>query len=707
MPASDYYAGVAFFVITYGGIAAATWLIVRARLPRLVGATRALALAVVATAALLAAHVLPAALGVLSREAAAALAVLLALAAWRLPRAEGAPVPLPEPAAEEHRLARLLARYATWAFGIWIVLVGLAQLYAEPIGFDAASAYLPIAARWIQDGSLWVLGDWIPSFFYGASPGNGSMLFAASALPWDNDFLAHYAIYPFVPLTALALYVVAREVRAPHALATLLGLMVAAVPVLVEPALRSALLDPVLYFGFAAGLAFLLRHRRTGDAGDLVLAGVALGIAFGTKLYGFTAVPILLAVWAGARLLARDGWRAVLRQALVVVGLIALFGGIWVVRNAVETGNPAFPVAVEVAGVTIFDAPPDPLRPLIGGRLVDYFDDPGEWVGELRRQFRVATGVPVIVLGLAVVAVILLLVRRRLWGADDDSDGLAAAAVVAVLALSVSYVLTPYSAAGPPGEPIATAANVRYGVPGMIVAVAAAAWLAPRLGPRLRLGFTVLAFLAYFDALRVGFTVPRSTTYGAFVLAALALAIGRAARRLRARRDGTGGRALPRPGPVGWAALAALAAVGLAVLGETIQRTYNETRYVGRDPALDWVIANTEDGARVGVTGAWTDQGVAPIYPAFGTRLQNDVDYVGPKIDGLLRTYEDREPFVEALEREGFEVLVVGRARPFSEDPERTGSLRPLEAPREERWARSAGFERVAESDRFVVLQAS
>lgn len=705
MPASDYWAGVAFFAITYGGVAAATWLIVRARLPRLVGATRALAVAVVATAALLAVHVLPAALGVLSRETAAALAALLALCAWRLPRAGGDPLPFPVPAAEERPFERLLARWATWAFGIWIALVALAQLYVAPVGFDAASAYLPIAARWIQDGSLWVMGDWIPIFFYGASPGNGSMLFAASALPWHNDFLARFAIYPFVPLTALALHVVARELRAPAALATLLGLMVAAVPVLVEPALRSALLDPVLYFAFAAGLAFLLRHRRSGDASDLVLAGVALGIALGTKLYGFTAVPILVAVWAGARLVARDGWRVVLRQALAVAGLVALFGGIWVVRNAAETGNPAFPVAVEVAGVTIFDAPPDPLRPLIGSRLVDYFDDPGEWAGELRRQFRVATGVPIIVLGLAVAAAIAVLARRRLRGTADGSDGVAAAAVVAVGALSASYVLTPYSAAGPPGEPIAAAANVRYGMPGMIVAVAVAAWLAPRLGPRLRAGFSALAFLAFFDALRVGFTVPRATTYGAFALAALALAIVWGARRLGERRGGAG-RPLPRPRPAAWAALAAVAAVGLAVLGESVQRTYNDNRYVGRDAALDWVIANTEDGARVGVTGAWTDQGVAPIYPAFGTRLQNRVDYVGPKVDGLLRTYEDREPFVDALEREGFEVLVVGRARPFGEDPGRTGPLEPTEVPREERWARSAGFERVAESERFVVLQA-
>jgi hypothetical protein len=706
VPASDYYAGLAFFAITYGGVAVATWLIVRARLPRLAGATRALALAVVATAALLTVHVAPAALGVLSRETAAALAALLALGAWLLPAASpGAPLAFPEPASDEHWFERLLARWAVWAFGIWIVLVALAQLYAEPIGFDAASAYLPIAARWIQEGSLWGLGDWLPSFFYGASPGNGSMLFAASALPWDNDFLAHFAIYPFVPLVALALYVVARELRASRALATLLGLMVAAVPVLVEPALRSALLDPVLYFGFAAGLAYLLRHRRSGDTSDLVLAGIALGIAFGTKLYGFTAVPILLAVWVGARLVAREGWRTVLGQALAVGGLVALFGGIWVVRNAVETGNPAFPVQVEIAGVTIFDAPPDPLRPLIGSTLADYFDDPGEWVGELRRQFRVATGVPVIVLGLATVAALFLLVRRRLWGQDDDSDPLAAAAVVGVVLLSLSYVLTPYSAAGPPGDPIVAAANVRYGLPAMIVAVAVAAWLAPRLGPRLRIGFTTLVFLAFFDALRVGFTVPRATTYSAFFLAALVVAIGRGVRRLRARR-GTAAGALPRPGAMGWAALTALAAIGVAVLGESIQRTYNESRYVGRDPALDWVIANTEDGARVGVTGSWTDQGVAPIYPAFGTRLQNDVDYVGPKVDGLLRTYEEREPFVEALGREGFEVLVVGRARPFSDDPERTGSLEPTEVPREERWARSTGFKRVAESDRFVVLSA-
>ena len=132
-----------------------------------------------------------------------------------------------------------------------------------------------------------------------------------------------------------------------------------------------------MLFGFATGACFLLRRRRTGSTVDLVLAGLGLGLAFGTKWYAVWAVAIVLAVWAAGSLLERRGARAVVRDGAVLCGLVALAGGIWMLRNLVESGNPVFPVEVSPLGLTIFDAPRDTVRESAGFTLLHYVGDGG------------------------------------------------------------------------------------------------------------------------------------------------------------------------------------------------------------------------------------------------------------------------------------------------------------------------------------------
>src|SRR5690606_9520016 len=107
-------------------------------------------------------------------------------------------------------------------------------------------------------------------------------------------------------------------------------------------------------------------------------------------------------------------------------------------------------------------------------------------------------------------------------------------------------------------------------------------------------------------------------------------------------------RGIPAAVRVGAVVAAAVALVaGLA----RYEDRYNSTRFAGLDPAIDWLQANTTDGRRIGIAGAWTDQGVAPIYPAFGDRLQNDVSFIGPREDGLLGHHTTEAGFVADLDR--------------------------------------------------------
>jgi hypothetical protein len=81
------------------------------------------------------------------------------------------------------------------------------------------------------------------------------------------------------------------------------------------------------------------------------------------------------------------------------------------------------------------------------------------------------------------------------------------------------------------------------------------------------------------------------------------------------------------------------------------------------------------------------------VLPAFGPRFANTVQYVGPNDQTMLGRYTDRAPFVAAVKRGRYDVLVIGRGEA------------PGESVRELRWARSAGWVPFVVSARLVALR--
>ncbi len=281
--------------------------------------------------------------------------------------------------------------------------------------------------------------------------------------------------------------------------------------------------DAVLFSAFATGLAFLARHRRTAATADLVLAGLALGVAFGTKWYGVSSVIVVLTVWAATRLLAGVGWRDVGRQSAVLVGLVAAAGGVWLLRNLALSANPVFPLDVAPLGVTVFPGPPDPLRELVGFTIAGYFDQPDVWADYLYDQYRAAAALPAIVFAagaLAAVGVLLLRARLRL---PRGEHAVALTALALIGLLTAVYSLTPYSALGPQDRPTFAGANVRYLVPAMIVAAALGAWASGRLGRAGPLVLSAVGLVAVLDGLRVSDVSSDATVSGSALAAAVAL----------------------------------------------------------------------------------------------------------------------------------------------------------------------------------------
>jgi hypothetical protein len=676
MPLEDFLAGSALFAAMLAAVVAATALVVRRRLPHLDALTRALAGLVVGTAVLVAVHLVPLMLGILTRGTVlVAAALALALATRVRPvidRTHEPALPAPPPSGPA---AWALAGVAA-AFAAIAALADLGRWAGdELVGVDPLTFHLPNVARWIQTGTVWQIDQFVPLLAHGDYPHNGDVVLLSTVLPWHNDFLVRLPITFFLLTTAVAVYAVARELRAPRAASVLAAAAAVSLPVVGIATIPRALPDSLMWTTFACGVLFLLRHARTARRSDLVLAGIALGIACGTKWYGVSSVAVVLVIWAGARLVAARGQPSRLLGDGLLVGGLTL-GGIvvWLARNWALSGNPVFPLKVAPLGVTIFDAPRDVIVERVGFTIADYAGD-GHVLGQLAGEMVEGLGVIPIVCALALVAAVVL---ARRGGRAPDARLLALAAGAVVLALV--YTITPATALGVKGDPSLAHANTRYAVPALLLATPVAAWAAGRLPRLAALALQGALAAAALAGAYKGYEVHgiRDVVLATLGLAALA-ATAAVLWRLRERR------ALLVAAGVA-AVLAGLAA------GHRVEQRINDGRYVGGDPAIDAMLRVAPTGKRIGLAADWTVAGLTPIWPAFGTRMGNEVEYVGEFVRGFLTPYRTESRFQAALRRGRYDLLVVGR-----------GFFPPQPTP-EQRWALHAGWRTIALSRRLRVL---
>ena len=682
MPLDDFLIGAAVLGAMLAAVAVATALIVRRRLRHLDRLELGLASIVVGTAVLIAVHLLPLMLGVLTRGtvlAAAALAV--GLVALVRPAADGGR------ARDEPHAPAPPSRRVSWALaaiaGAFATAAALADLGRwagdELVGVDPLTFHLPNLARWIQTGTVWQIDPFVPLLAQGNYPHNGDVVLLSAVLPWHNDFLVRLPITFYLVALAVAVFAVARELGAAHATSALAAAVVVSMPVVGLATIPRALPDSLMWATYTCGVLFLLRHARTRRRSDLVLAGAALAIACGTKWYGVSSVPALIAIWLAARLLTtrRAAEPGPLRRALgdgALVGGLAFLGtAVWLVRNLALSGNPVFPLQVKPFGITIFDAPPDVIRDQAGWTIADYAGDLAvlrQLAGEIIEGIG---SVPVVcALGLVVT---IALARRRGRAPDPRILVLAAGAVV----LGLLYTITPATALGLRGDPSLANSNTRYAVPALLLAVPALAWAVGRLprAPALALELA-LAVGALFGAW-YGYEV-QVRDLALAVAGLLALAAGAwVLWRLRDRRIVLAG-----------AALASLL-VGLAAANR-MQDRINDGRYRNIDPGVDAMLSAAPSGSRIGLAADWTVAGLSPIWLAFGTTIDNEVEFMGRFVDGFLTPWDDERSFQAALRRGRYDVLVVGRG------------FYPPEATPEQRWALNAGWRTIALTERLRVL---
>ena len=241
------------------------------------------------------------------------------------------------------------------------------------------------------------------------------------------------------------------------------------------------------------------------------------------------------------------------------------------------------------------------------------------------------------------------------------------------LASLAAYLVTPETAAGPDGQPLGFAFNLRYAAPVLALSLPLLA-LAPLLGgARRRIALAVGMAAVLVATLAQARLWPARQAGGAIgvavavVLAAAVVALARRPPRRAAERARPGARVLA-------AATAVLVLAGAAA-GYAWQRHYLHGRYAFQPGvsslARTWAFFRHIHGARVGVVGTF---GGFFSYPLFGIDDSNHVEYIGARgPHGSFATIASCERWRAAVNAAHLGYLVTTPAR----DPWHPKPLRP------------------------------
>jgi hypothetical protein len=583
---------------------------------------------------------------------------------------------------EGPEVATLVSLVALAIAGAALVKFGLEvkpKLTTGMTGFDSTWYHGPFAAGFFQSGSTWDLHFIAPQFLAWFYPANAELFHAGGMLAFDRDLLSPLLNLGWFLGCLLACWCIGRPYGVgPWSLA--LGAVALSLPVLSDQA-GEARNDIVGIFFLLAAVAIAVNawsarvpgatgskaddgsrtrdrepppgedpdRERTGvpaggrpvptlevppGTGSLAVAGLAAGLAVGTKLNFLLPAAVLV---LGPALAARGGarWRA------FGVGTLAalLGGGYWYLRNLVQSGNP-LPWFTDIGPVAL-PGPDQELGGREGHSVFGYLFDGAVWSDwflpglsdGLTVLWPLLAALALAGLALSAYPALRCAFARNGRGKEQRSgvwraDGALAVAGLAGLAALLAWLIAPTSASGPEGMPRGFESGLRYLAPALVLGLA----LLPTV-PQLRGGLSRLAGLtaAGKEKGSEGAEADRSGAEAGGD--AEEAGVGRPPNGRILKSPATLGRRLSGRGTP-HARLAALLVAAIAVaIGYPVQRHYLENRYA--DPSFAAPGLNAAFEWSQGVTDSRIATTTTRQYPLLGPDLSNQVQFIGePRPDG-------------------------------------------------------------------------
>ena len=581
--------------------------------------------------------------------------------------AAGSRPPVPDVPTLQLVIALAVAAFlaAHWA-------TGLQDVWARGmLTFDTLWYHGPFAARIAESGSLWGLHFTDPLYLNWFYPQNSELLHATGISLFDRDLFSPLVNFGWLGVALLAAWCIGR----PYGVAPLSLVAVALVldigpmvpreagtpandiaPVALLLAAAAVLINAAAQARGAAASARTLHSggpplRDLLPIGALLVAGLAMGLALGTKL---TIAGGVAAMAVGVPLIMPPGVRR--KATLIFLGGVAATAAFWFIRNLIHSGNP-LPWLGELGPIDL----PGPDRGLEGRdnyTVSHYLFDPDTslWSQYFFRPITNLFG-PAwpLFLGLSAAGTVLAIARPR----TQTVRMLGAVTVVS----AVAYLFTPLTAAGPEGQPLAFGINLRYLVPALALGLALLT-LEPKLTqerfrtPLLAGGVLAMAITSkYSDSAYIWnepfASIPFAILLGLFMIG-VPVGIALLARRAKALAI----------------AASVLAAAVFVAVGWERQDDYLDSRYTRAEDfrfQLDELATWAKDttGLEIGVAGT---SGAYNQYLLYGDELSNRVQFIGQELpagDFQSLGNPDEEgsakcpQFIDAINDGGYEYVVT------------------------------------------------
>ncbi|MEA3019911.1 MAG: hypothetical protein QOI47_1435 [Actinomycetota bacterium] len=631
MSVASYLLGCASLAIAVAALAFASTAIRRALAPGLHGPDAWLAGAVIGIATLILVLEVLGTVGLLRPNVVRVTVPLVALALGALAsrRAIGSgdlSTPDTAPSRPQNRVAIAIA--------CGIVLVVVAQWVAQTgvkieegiRDFDSLRYHQAFSVRWVQRHTLLPLvhtsAETQETFF----PGSSELTSAYGMLLFGRDVLTQILNLAWLALALLGAWCAGRRLgSAAVAVAGVAALCSTPLLASIEPGTaKNDIAALALLLAATALLLVALPDVARGDHRVLALAGATAGLAAGAM------------VTIGRRSVRRAVPRFVLPALLT--------GGFWYLRNLLATGNPLPWLRLHV-GPLALPGPAMPGQVREGFTVLHYAGSLSFWTTTVPLGLVQSFGVlfPVIVGAFLVAAATAVFEPGR----NRAARLIGIAALVAV----AGYLVTPFGAGGPEGDPFLFPLDLRFLAPALALAAVASSTIVPTW-PMLG---AAAAAVAVDQVVGLGSWSLGSAVVLALVVGALGLALAALARS-HARRGvvAIGGAAVT---------LAAL------VWGWQVQHDQLSDRYevgtTGRYVAYRY-FADVEH-ARVAVGGFADD------YPFVGVELSNWVQFIGvDQPHGGFRPAATCREWMTALRAGRYDYVVLSRSRVAQGTPPET-----------------------------------
>jgi hypothetical protein len=561
------------------------------------------------------------------------------------PREVGA---TPSPAGNTGTGVRVLAIVATSVLTAGWATRTVDALHHGMTTVDTLWYHLPFAARFVQTGSITSLHYVDTQAVVPFYPETSELLHALGIIFVGNDLLSPMINLGWMAVALLAAWCIGRPFGvAPVSLIAATVLL--GTPGLVATQPGGGYTDVPGAALFLASIALLI--TTVGSEGELPAGGIALaalaaGLSFGTK---YTLVGPVAVLTLGVWVVSRRGHRV--RPGALWLGLVALTGGYWYLRNWVIVANP-LPSLSHLGPIKLHSPPINSPNTSVGHYLFD---------GSIWRRFfipglRSSLGPawPAL-LACAAAGMVLVFFSRR--------NKVSRMVAVVGAGSMVAFIYTPQFL-GLPGAPFFFEYNLRYSMPALLVGLVLLP-LVPALA-RGRLPFWLgIVFLVILGVTQLDSTIwPLDLFSGPFaqpvrgidsllglLVGVLVLVVGLAA------VFGHQWRPSWRPKLM----QVVVAAIVLVVVGLPLQQFYMSHRYdsAGANSAVAprtvaWV--QNLSHARIALGGDFMNL----QYPYYGRNLSNYVQFltmVDP--DGALSPYPTCTQWLRALHAGHYDYLVT------------------------------------------------